>query len=375
MTSAASLGVARRARPASIGWVAVVFLLAVSALVASPLATAPTTSAAERAVLIVLAGMVLVGSSLAFLRGLRRSHGAVGPLLAALAAAFVLGVLCAPGTWPRSGELALMLGLTTVAVVCLGLRLPAIQSVYEKLLATMSAWCAVCAIGLTAILALDWPASSLAALITAITPMMLRMQPAVSISVPSEQLLDHSILMKLRWAVRSPIPAPPRKIDAGEVRSLVHAGRLQQSASTGFWCLAAVVAYAVIAQGNSDSALERIATWVLSLSLASFLLLSPRHARGTMERWAPRLAALAVLALFVTRWLPSVLSTEGITITIATLMAVGILVGVFAIPAGSGVTSLGLSRFGDFLEGASIFLVVPAGIIAGGFIELFRGLV
>lgn len=359
---------------ATLAWILAASCTAGAALIVTVTTGVPGMPSTWHPELIAVTAMVLAGACLAAVRALRTGAGAQAPVAAALVAALALGPLLAPSGWPRATELGLLCGLVAAASVALALRLGAAGTIYDRMLGVIPAWCALFAFVILGALAATVPPLALAAAVVACTPMALRMLPAASVSVPSEQLLDHSVLMRLRWAVRSPIPAPPQRIEFAQVEALVRSGRLQQAASTAWWCLAAVMACMVVATQSAESLAQRIATGVLGACLIAFLLLSPRRSRAPFDRWVSRGAALAVLAQFALLWLPRSVPGGSAGTALAVLVVLAVAVAAMTVPVGAGITSLGLSRLGDFIEGAAVVLIVPAGFVAGGFIELFRGL-
>lgn len=375
----------RHAAASTAGWV-IVALLAVSFVLLGQKTTGTTAAPAEltpevaRAVLVVVAAGLAIALLVVFIRA---STGAradeltttqVGALTASLLFACAIGPLSVTGAINRHTALAAIIGCANAAVLGMLALVIGRSSVWRNALWLIIGTSLCGALAWGVVLFIGWPDLAVLVLMAGVAPLMLQALPSLSITVPDHLLLEYEELMRVRWTVRGHIPGGAQPLSESEVAPLVRRAQVQLLMGTIIFSALPVLTLPAIFAQAADDPLTTSAVVVFAFTFIATLLLLPRQRRGTAQRAIARLAALAILAVFVWEWaLPRF--TESTVLVLALIIAgCGLVVAALIAPIGHGHRSLALSRLADGVQQLSIALSLPAAMMAGGYVELVRGL-
>lgn len=282
------------------------------------------------------------------------------------------GVVLSP---PSSFSMAV-----TIATVC------ALVAVYSFGLATLAklpgdraqltaVGAVVTGIGVVHIVAamLDLPEATAAAFCVGAAPLVLRALPAMLIDVPAGMFIDFERHQQVRWAVREQMPEAVVRVDGARVGNLLLRSRARLETVTIATCLTIVV-FSPIALWPlaPERLMEMIGRLCLAGLLVLVLALSARSQGVTAIAWTLRVTAGYVL-LVLAIGLLGVLSPDTRSLVTIGLLAVAVLVSVGSVPVARGLRSLYWSRFGDITEAIAVALCLPAGLVAGGMVDIIRG--
>lgn len=324
----------------------------------------PLLTGAVIVVAAVAAGVVLTR------RGHTRAIGA-----AALGPAALLGgagVLLSP---PSSFSVAV-----TIATVC------ALIAVYAFGLATLAKrpedraqlgaiGAVVTGVGVVHIVAamLGLPEATAAAFCMGAAPLVLRALPAMLIDVPAGMFIDFERHQQVRWAVREQMPEPVLRVDGDRVGNLMRRSRARLQTVTIAACLTVVVFSPVaLLPLDPQRLMEMIGRLCLAALVVLVLALSARRHGATVIAWTLRATAVFVLLVLAVGLLGIFDSQTRILVTVG-LLVLAVLIAVGSIPVARGLRSLYWSRFGDISEAIAVALCLPAGLVAGGMIDIIRG--
>lgn len=227
-------------------------------------------------------------------------------------------------------------------------------------LATTASSAAVCA----AVLLLGLPPVLAAGALLGAVPLGMRALPALAVDVPDTQLVDVDLVARTVPSVRAR-PQRSEPVEAGDVTRMVRSAERRRDA--GAVLLAALAAAAApVLLAYADDTVTRVGSLVAAGLVVTALALQPRTTRGGLARWAPRLAAGAVLV-------EAVVAVEGPVLPVAgALVALGLLVALLALPVLRGWRSVGLSRLADGIEGLATALALPSALTGAGAVEALR---
>lgn len=344
-------------------------LLGLAAIAAAVLD--PAAASRQRVVLSGLCAVLALGALGAAVAAGRTGRAGLGITTASMVVLGVsAGALAVPAGLPDRGGLSVFLGAAVVALLLAVLIAAdpgrALRGAHRLLLAV-----ALAVVALTgAALLLDWPGSVVAAVLVGTSPLALHALPATSISVPDGQLLEYGVLMRARWTVRGVIPSKSHPLSAGDVDPLLEQARRRLDVGTVVFCVLPAVAFPVVL-ARAAGTLEQISALVLVAFAMLSLLLLPRTHSGVLRRTVPRVAA-GVLAL---EYLAAAAPAQPAAVlgVVAGLLVIALVAALAVAPIRKGFRSLGLSRAADLLQGLSLAFVLPAALVAGGCIDVIRG--
>lgn len=222
---------------------------------------------------------------------------------------------------------------------------------------------------------IGWGPFPFAIAVSAASVLAIRALPALLVNADDGYFIDYSKFMSLRWTVRGRVPKYIERVDNVRVREMVAATEFRLRSSILMLSVLTVPGIAIAAlQLTGGNLLERIGAGVFLLfSIGALMLVSRRTVAQNLRR-PQRLAALAgfvgaVLVLTVSGTLPVLVLIIGSGI----LALFGAIIAAGTVPISNGVRSLGWSRTGDIVESITVVLVMPAGLVAAGAIEVLRG--
>lgn len=320
----------------------------------------------------VLAGaLALAGLALAVSRRPGTAGSAWPTVVAALTGAAAGAVTVDPHP-AAAGQLLVVTALVGATVVTAA-RWAATRRVRDDaadhagmLLLLLSGAAATCA----GVLLLGLPPVLAAATLLGGVPLVLRALPTLSVDVPDEQLVDVAHVASTATSVRAPRPRPLGAVNRRTVDRTVHGAERRRDAGTVVVALVAPLTAPAVLAGAVPGGLTGWASLAAVLLVALSLGLQPRTTRGALVRWAPRLAAAALLVELGVLGAAS----GGPVATAATGAAIGVGLGVSALSlaVGRGWRSVGSSRLADGLEGLSTALSLPVALTAAGVVEVLR---
>ena len=331
----------------------------------------------------IVAGVLGVAAILtALIAGARTTEHSSGLGLApALLLGAMAGFLCVPlGGSGAKAELwnamfGIALAFAGVAVIAVVLsataRIAAVRagSASIALIAVLGAVAAVLSP------MVGWGPLPFAITVSAASVLAIRALPALLVNADDGYFIDYSKFMSLRWTVRGRVPRYIERVDNDRVREMVTTTEFRLRASILMLSILAVPGIAGAAQQLTDGNLiQRIGAGVfLMFSIGGLMLVSRRTVAHNLRR-PQRLAALggligAVLVLLASGALPVFV----LVIASGVLALLGAIIAAGTVSISGGVRSLGWSRTGDIVESITVVLVMPAGLVAAGAIEVLRG--
>lgn len=324
----------------------------------------------------------LVGLLVALSCGARSTaKSPASELLPSLVLGAIAGVLCAPrGTpglnaalWDEMFAFALGFGGAALAAVVIAATSRAAAAragatAAAVVLVSAGVFAAVCPI-------IEWGPREFFIVTAAAAVLAIRALPSLLVNADDGYYIDYSTHMSLRWTVRGRVPKYIERIDAARVRDLVVTAEFRLRVATLVLSMltAPGIALSVLAI-IEDSLVGRIGASVfVCASVAGLLLISRRTVELALRR-PPRVAALvgvlgAVLMLVVAVSVPALASlvVAGVLCLVAAIVAAG------SVPMARSTRSLGWSRTGDIVEAIAVVVVLPAGLLAAGAIDVLRG--
>ncbi|WP_353953281.1 hypothetical protein V6K52_07625 [Knoellia sp. S7-12] len=218
---------------------------------------------------------------------------------------------------------------------------------------------------------LDWPGPAIAALVTGLGPLLMRLLPTTSLTVDLNQLVDTERLATTIWSVRERGAGRRKRISRGDMRARFEAAREIVAIGTAYLSLAtAVSGWLLVTTPVRDT----VTSWGSVAVLVVAALACGYQSRSVRDR-LPRYSMLAAcgalllaaaLALLATGW-------SGATLVVF-LVATGIawISVVSASAIVKGYRSTRMSRFADSIETLTVALSLPLGIVAAGGVEAIR---
>ncbi len=220
---------------------------------------------------------------------------------------------------------------------------------------------------------LGWAPNQLLIAASAIAVVGIRAAPSLLVGVDPGYHIDFGRFMVLRWTVRGRVPASIDRIDEQRVREIVAAAEARLDS--------AILMLAVLAGAGLPAAapalvgpdpVARIAAMVYVLLAVLALLLTSRRTAAPALRIPPRVAAVTGLLLLAAAVVPQA-SAAGAAIGAGALLFAALVAAAAVLPLARGERSLGWSRTGDIVDSLAIALVLPAGLLAAGTLDLLRG--
>lgn len=218
---------------------------------------------------------------------------------------------------------------------------------------------------------LDWPGPAIAALVTGLGPLLMRLLPTTSLTVDLNQLVDTERLSTTIWSVRERGAGRRKRITRSDMRSRFDAAREIVAIGTAYLSLATAVSGWLLV---TTPARDTVTSWGSVAVLVVAALACGYQSRSVRDR-LPRYSMLAAcgalllaaaLALLATGW-------SGATLVVF-LVATGIawISVVSASAIVKGYRSTRMSRFADSIETLTVALSLPLGIVAAGGVEAIR---
>ncbi|QAY62180.1 hypothetical protein ET495_01570 [Xylanimonas allomyrinae] len=292
---------------------------------------------------LVAASVLVVGVVLLLGHG---RHGAGATHLAVLTASAAVGAVAIAGT--------VVAGLHTRAT-----------------LAATGAWASALA-GVWGLgLGLAWDARLCAALTVAAVPLAVRALPGLVLRLPDELLLDSPRFMETRWSVRMPEVTDPGAVDGQAISARVLAARQARSSATALLAATGAAALPAAVGTRPGQGLVLVGQVALLLCYAAATSLLGRASTSAVQRWALRATAAVPCALGVALTL-NVAERRLDPAVAAALLGVGVATALVAPAIARGARSLVLSRAADIAEALVIALALPAGLLAGGAVQVAR---
>ena len=218
---------------------------------------------------------------------------------------------------------------------------------------------------------LDWPGPAIAAVVTGLGPLLMRLLPTTSLTVDANQLVDTERLSTTIWSVRERGLGRRRRVTRGDMRERFDAAREIVAIGTAYLSLTTAVGGWLLVTSPPGDAVTR---WGSVAVLVVAALACGYQSRSVRDR-LPRYSMLAAcgslllsagLALLATGW-------SGATALLFLLATVIAWVSVLSATAiVGGYRSTRMSRFADAIETATVALSLPLGIVAAGGVEAIR---
>lgn len=375
----AAMELDRRGAAAGAGFRLLPWGLVATALSAAAIALASESSALRWSAAAIIGVAALVSALMTALRAGEEADALEffpGMVLGAIA-----GVLSAPrgaagmdgATW--DAMFACALGFAGVALVAALLSALGRARSVRAGAATAAVIASVAALLAAACPLIGWGLREFFIVAAAASVLMIRALPALLVNVDEGYSIDYGRFMALRWTVRGRVPRFIERVDSDEVRSMVAVTEARLRTATVLFAVLAVpgVTLAVLPL-TTGNLIERIGAGVfLCFAVAALMLVSRRMVAPMLKR-PQRLAALGA-ALGATALLagapeapaPWLLPAAGV------VLFVGVVVGAGSVALQRGARSLGWSRVGDIVEAIAVAMVLPAGLLAAGAIDVLRG--
>lgn len=218
---------------------------------------------------------------------------------------------------------------------------------------------------------LDWPGASLAAIVTGLGPLLMRLLPTTSLTVDLTQLVDTERLSTTIWSVRERGAGRRQRITRGDMRARFDAAREIVAIGTAYLSLAtAVSGWLLVTSPIRDT----VTSWGSVAVLVVAALACGYQSRTVRDR-LPRYSMLAAcgslllaaaFALLATGWSGATLVVFLVGTAIAWISVVS------AAAIVQGYRSTRMSRFADSIETLTVALSLPLGIVAAGGVEAIR---
>lgn len=218
---------------------------------------------------------------------------------------------------------------------------------------------------------LDWPGPSIAAVVSGLGPLLVRLLPTTSLTVDANQLVDTERLSTTIWSVRERGLGRRRRVTRGDMRERFDAAREIVAIGTAYLSLTTAVGGWLLV---STPAPDRVSRWGGVALLVVAALACGYQSRSVRDR-LPRYSMLAACgslllaaayALLATGWSGATL----VLFLVATAIAWISVLGATAIVG--GYRSTRMSRFADAIETMTVALSLPLGIVAAGGVEAIR---
>lgn len=285
------------------------------------------------------------------------------PVLAAAAGAWA--VLPADGAQRRLALTVALVAAATAAGVRSVVALAA--GVGDDEAVVVLAALAVVAASQVVGLLLGLPVGAAAAVVVGMGPLMLRLAPRYALAVPDEQLVDLSQVSRTADSVRAPRPRALGRVSARLVVRTVAGAERRVAAACVAACVVTVALVPVVLAAPEPGSIARPASYGLVALVALAYVLVPRVTRDPLVRWAPRLAAGALL-VELSVGVPASWRLPAAAGAVVLLLVVAVVGAALA----RGWRSVVASRTADTVENLAVVLSLPVAIAAGGLVEILR---
>lgn len=221
--------------------------------------------------------------------------------------------------------------------------------------------------------ALGWSPAQLLIMCAALATVGVRAAPSLLVGVDPGHHIDYGRFMSLRWTVRGRVPEFIESVDRDRVTGVVALAEARLDATVLMLSVVAALGIpAAIVPLTSGDLVQIIAGSAFVAWTVLGLLLTSRRTAARSLRTPPRIAVIAGLVMLV------LLSAPHLTLSVSLLVAGGaLLAGLVAaaaiLPLARGDRSLGWSRTGDIVDSIAVALVLPAGVLAAGTLNLLQG--
>ena len=218
---------------------------------------------------------------------------------------------------------------------------------------------------------LDWPGPSIAALVTGLGPLLMRLLPTSSLTVDANQLVDTERLSTTIWSVRERGLGRRKRVTRGDMRERFDAAREIVAIGTAYLSLTtAVGGWLLVASAPGDA----VTRWGAVAVLVVAALACGYQSRSVRDR-LPRYSMLGACASLLLAAAYALLATGWSGATVALFLLATAVAWVSVLSATAivrGYRSTRMSRFADALETATVALSLPLGIVAAGGVEAVR---
>jgi hypothetical protein len=218
---------------------------------------------------------------------------------------------------------------------------------------------------------LDWPGPSIAAVVTGLGPLLMRLLPTTSLTVDANQLVDTERLSTTIWSVRERGLGRRRRITRGDMRARFDAAREIVAIGTAYLSLTTAVGGWLLVSASPADPVVRWGSVALLVGAALACGYQSRSLRDRLPRYSMLAACGSLLlaaayALLATGWS----GAPVVLFIVATATAWVSVLGSSAIVR--GYRSTRMSRFADAIETMTVALSLPLGIVAAGGVEAIR---
>lgn len=220
---------------------------------------------------------------------------------------------------------------------------------------------------------LGWSAPQLLIVTAAGATVGVRAAPSLLVGVDPGYHIDYGRFMVLRWTVRGRVPEFIDRVDRERVNGLVSAAEAKlESTVLLLSVLAAMGIPVAVVPLTSGDPVQIVSGSLFVLWVMLGLLLTSRRTAARRLRTPPRVAVLAGVLLLAVLSAPQLAAGIGIVVAgAALLVALGAAAAI--LPLARGERSLGWSRTGDIVDSIAVALVLPAGVLAAGTLNLLQG--
>lgn len=219
--------------------------------------------------------------------------------------------------------------------------------------------------------ALDWSGPSIAALVTGLGPLLMRLLPTTSLTVDLNQLVDTERLSTTIWSVRERGAGRRQRITRGDMRARFDAAREIVAIGTAYLSLSTAVSGWVLVTTPARDTVTRWGSVAVLVVAALACGYQSRTVRDRLPRYSMLAACgslllAAAVALLATGWSGATLVVFLVGTGIAWISVVS------ATAIVQGYRSTRMSRFADSLETMTVAFCLPLGIVAAGGVEAIR---
>jgi hypothetical protein len=218
---------------------------------------------------------------------------------------------------------------------------------------------------------LDWSGPSIAALVTGLGPLLMRLLPTTSLTVDLNQLVDTERLSTTIWSVRERGAGRRQRITRGDMRARFDAAREIVAIGTAYLSLSTAVSGWLLVTTPARDSVTRWGSVAVLVVAALACGYQSRSVRDRLPRYS-MLAACgslllsAAVALLATGW-------SGATLVVFLIgTGIGWISVVSAAAIVQGYRSTRMSRFADSIETMTVAFCLPLGIVAAGGVEAIR---
>jgi hypothetical protein len=221
-----------------------------------------------------------------------------------------------------------------------------------------------------AVLLAGLPGVVAAAVLLGAVPIVLRLLPVWTLTVPDEQLVDLAHVARTAPSVRAPRPRGLGRVNERQVLRTVGSAERRNDAGVLLVCAVPPLLVPLVLAAALGDAVRGWGAVVLVAAVVLVLSLQPRTARGTVARWVPRVAASLVLVELAVLGGPR-LGLDAALVALGCVL-LALLCGGISIALGRGWSSVVASRFGDAFERLGTVFALPAALVAADMIETLR---